>query len=477
MYVAGGWRGGNAVTEVVNPYSGCVIDGVPDASATDIADALQAAELGARQMAVLPAYRRAELLQAGADEVERRVQELADLICAEQGKPRNEALGEASRIAPLLRYCAAEALRRQGEVLSMDSAAAGVGRLGFTLPEPCGVVVAITPFNYPALLVCHKIGPALAAGNAVILKPAATTPLTALLLTECLISAGLPAHALQCITGRGSVVGPALCSSPLVRKVSFTGSVEVGHAIARAAGAKRLTCELGSTAAVVVLPDADLAQASSEIVRSAYSNAGQVCISAQRVLVDPRVAEELVDRVAHGTDQLIAGDPSDELTTMGPVINRAEARRIVSVIDSAKQGGAVVVRGGAASGSVVAPTLVVGPAPDSSLWRDELFGPAVAVRESSTLDDAIRTANDSPFGLSMSIFTQDIDHALTFARDIRSGMVHINSGPHYRIDAMPYGGIGESGYGKEGIRYAMDEMTEHKLVIVHPGANSRGIPA
>jgi glyceraldehyde-3-phosphate dehydrogenase (NADP+) len=340
------------------------------------------------------------------------------------------------------------------------------------MPEPCGIVVAITPFNYPALLVCHKIGPALAAGNAVILKPAVTTPMTALLLTECFVSAGFPENALQCITGRGSVVGPALCTSSLVRKISFTGSVEVGHSIARTAGAKRLTCELGSTAAIVVLPDADVELASREIVRSAYSNAGQVCISAQRVLVDPLVSDELVERVTHGTDQLVAGDPSDARTTMGPVISQSEADRIVSVIDSAKQGGGVIVRGGEASGSVVAPTIVVGPAQDSSLWRDELFGPAVAIRKSPNLEDAIRTANDSPFGLSMSIFTQDIDRAMTFARRIRSGMVHINSGTHYRIDAMPYGGIGESGYGKEGIRYAMDEMTEHKLVIIHPGANA-----
>jgi acyl-CoA reductase-like NAD-dependent aldehyde dehydrogenase len=201
------------------------------------------------------------------------------------------------------------------------------------------------------------------------------------------------------------------------------------------------------------------AHAGREIVRSAYSNAGQVCISAQRVLVDPRVADELVDHVIRGTDQLVAGDPSDDRTTMGPVITASEACRIVGVISSARHGG-VVVRGGEASGSVVAPTIVVGPARESSLWRDELFGPAVAIRESSTLDDAIRTANDSPFGLSMSIFTQDIDRAMTFARRIRSGMVHINSGPHYRVDSMPYGGVGESGYGKEGVRYAMEEMTE-----------------
>ena len=472
MYVAGRWRDGSAETDVLNPYSGSVVGTVPEASSADIEDALHAAEAGARQMADLPAHRRSQLLEAAADEVERRVQDLADLICVEQGKTRTEALGEASRIASLLRYCAAEALRRQGEVLSMDSAAAGVGRLGFTMPEPCGVVVAITPFNYPALLVCHKVGPALAAGNAVILKPAVTTPLTALLLTECFVAAGFPEHALQCITGRGSVVGPALCISPLVRKISFTGSVEVGHSIARTAGAKRLTCELGSTAAVVVLPDADLALASREIVRSGYFNAGQVCISAQRVIADPGVIEELVDRVARGADQVVAGDPSDERTTMGPVITRSEADRIVSVIDSARRGGGVVIRGGEASGSVVAPTLVVGPAPDSSLWREELFGPAIAIRESHDLEDAIRTANDSPFGLSMSIFTQDIDRALTFARRIKSGMVHINSGTLYRIDAMPYGGVGDSGYGKEGVRYAMDEMTEHKLVIIHPGANA-----
>ena len=471
MYVAGKWIGSES-TQVLNPFSGDVVELVPEASELDVDACLRAAQVGAEQMAALPAYRRAELLEAAADVIESRVQDLAATICAEGGKPMRDALAEASRIPAMFRYCAAEAVRRQGEVLAMDAAAAGVGRLGFTLPEPCGVVLAITPFNFPALLVCHKIGPALAAGNAVILKPAVTTPLTALLLTECLLSAGFPAHALQCLTGSGSRLGPLLCGSPLVRKISFTGSVGVGNAIARSAGAKRLTCELGSTSAVVVLQDADVKLAAREVVRSAYSNAGQVCISAQRVIVDPTRADELLDFVLQGVDQLVPGNPTDASTTMGPVITTTEAERIVTTIAAAQDGGATILRGGESSEAMVQPTVVVNPDADSSIWRDELFGPAVAIRHSTSVTEALQMADDSDYGLSMSIFTQDIDYALTFARTIRSGMVHINSGPLFRIDSMPYGGVRDSGFGKEGIRYAMQEMTEHKLVVIHPGANS-----
>lgn len=471
MFVADAWRDGSAAADVHNPFSGAVVGQVPEASEADAELALTAAVAGAAAMAALPAYLRAERLEAAAALVERGQAELAQLISIEQGKTQAEAAGEANRVAPMLRTCAAEAVRRQGEVLAMDAAPAGVGRLGFTLPEPCGVVLAITPFNYPALLVCHKVGPALAAGNAVILKPAETTPLTALWLTRALVEAGFPAGAVQCITGAGERLGPVLCASRLVRKVSFTGSVAVGNAIAATAGAKRLTCELGSNAAVVVLDDADVPAAAREIVRSGYTNAGQVCISAQRVLVTPGLRDALLDAVVSGVDGLAPGDPADAGTTLGPVITPAEAERVVATIAEAREAGATVVRGGEASDALVEPTVVLDPPLDSRLWDEELFGPAVAIRTAS-VDEALTVANASRYGLSMSVFTQDIDRALHFARGVRSGMVHVNSGPLFRIDSMPYGGVGDSGYGKEGIRYAMDEMTEHKLVVIHPGTNA-----
>ena len=471
MFVAGEWRLDADRLEVHSPFTGTVIDEVPEASERSVADALAAADTGAAAMAALPAHRRAALLEASADVVASRVAELAELITREQGKTTTEATGEAGRIAPMLRACAAEAVRRTGEVLAMDAAPAGEGRLGFTLPEPCGVVLAITPFNYPALLVLHKVGPALAAGNAVLLKPAVTTPLTALWLTRALLEADWPDGALQCITGSGSRLGPLLCASPLVRKISFTGSVGVGHAIARAAGAKRLTCELGSNAAVVVLDDADVVHAAKEIVRSGFVNAGQVCISAQRVLVAPGVRDELVGAVLDGVDALRPGDPADPATTLGPLITASEAERVVGVIEAARETGATILRGGGSESSLVEPSVVLDPSEDSAVWDEELFGPAVAIR-ASTADEAVAAANRSRYGLSMSVFTQDVDRALAFARGIRSGMVHVNSGPLFRIDSMPYGGVRDSGFGKEGIRYAMDEMTEHKLVVLHPGANA-----
>lgn len=457
---------------VTSPYSGEVVDELPAATAADVDAALERAVAGTRWAAACPAHRRSSLLERAAEIVERDREQLARILTAEVGKPIGEARTEAARVAVVLRWCAAEALRRTGEVLPMDALEMGEGRLGFTLPEPCGVVAAITPFNYPAHLAAHKVGPALAAGNAVVLKPAEATPLSGLFLQRAFHEAGVPEEAFGCLVGDGRTLGEPLCADPRVRKISFTGSVAVGKAIARVAGLKRLTCELGANCAVVVLDDGDLEAAASAVVHSGFVNAGQVCTSTQRVLVPAALRDELAERIAAKVDELRPGDPFDEATTLGPVIEEAAAERVAAWVAEAVAAGGVALRGGGRDGAMVEPAVVVEPPADARMWRDELFGPAVGIRAFGGDEEALAAVNDTRYGLSVGLFTGGVDRAIRFARELRTGCVHVNNGPLWRTAFMPYGGVGDSGFGKEGVKYAMEEMTERKLVVVHPGARA-----
>ena len=470
MFVAGAWRAGKSVQNVRNVWTGEVLDSVPVADSTDIEDALEAGAEAAKAMRKLPAWDRSRIICRAADLVQERRADLALLITREEGKTISESLAEVSRAVETLRWSGEEAKRLFGETLPLDGAPGGSGKFGFAERVPCGLVVAIAPFNFPLNLVCHKIGPALAAGNSVILKPASATPLTALRLTEIMLEAGLPALALQCVTGKGGELGTALCGDRRVRKITFTGSFEVGQAICRVAGVKKVTMELGSNAPLIVLDDADLDLAVAATVATGYANAGQVCISTQRVILHQAIADEYTSKLTARVAALKLGNPELPETTLSPMISSFEAERVASWISEAVAGGARLLVGagvGTSSAASLSPEILVGVSPSMRVWRDELFGPVVCLKTVGSFAEAMEKANDSRFGLSAALFTRNVDRALTAARELDAGNVHINWGPGWRADLMPYGGVKDSGVGREGPRYAAHEMTELKSVIMH----------
>jgi len=467
MYVAGRWLEKTEKLEVLNPFDNAVIDTVPRASMDDVDHALSTALEGAIAMRKISGYDRFLILKKAAELLEQYSSDLARIITLEEGKIISEARFEVSRAVQTLTLSAEEAKRVSGEMVPLDGAPGAGNRMGFTLRIPCGVVVAISPFNFPLNLVAHKVGPALAAGNCVVIKPATDTPLSALRLTEILLEAGIPQSAIQCITGYGSDIGDALCSDPRVRKITFTGSRDVGERICQKAGLKKMTMELGSNSPLIIMPDADLEKVCQAIVATGYSNAGQVCISTQRVLALRPIYEELVRALSPRVESINTGNPLDERTKMGPMIREKEAIRVESWVEEAKRAGATVLVGGQRNGSFYSPTLIADVKPPMRISCQELFGPAVAVTPTDTIEEAISLANDTPYGLSAGIFTQNLDWALRFAREVDAGNLHINWGPQWRADLMPYGGLKESGFGKEGPKYAVQEMTELKMVVLH----------
>lgn len=468
MFVAGEWTAGTDREEVRNPFSQEAVDTVPVATVEDARRALDSAVAGARVQREMTAYDRQAILFKAAALADERVGLLAETISAESGKTLAEATGEASRAGEILRLSAFEGTQLYGDSLPLDAhKGAGRSKLGFTLRQPCGVVVAITPFNFPLLLVLHKIGPALAAGNAVVLKPARTTPLTALLLAEILLDAGLPPQALSVLPGPGGVLGDVLCADPRVRKISFTGSTAVGEHITRVAGVKKLSLELGASCPVVVLADADLELAANSVAIGGYANAGQVCISVQRVVTDRAIAGDFLDALTERVAKIRAGDQLDTATTMGPLITIREAGRVHLAIQQAAEDGAKILYGGERDGAVVQPAIVTDVHPDSTFSQEELFGPAVAVTTADSADEALAIANNTRYGLGAGIFTRDVSAAIRFARDAEAGNVHVNWSPLWRADLMPYGGFKGSGVGKEGPRAAVAEMTEEKTVVLH----------
>jgi len=469
MFLCGEWQDRPAKINVTNPFNGEVIDTVPKALAVDVDRALATLVAGAKIMRKMSAADRSKILRKAAEIMLRREAELGRTVSTEEGKILAEGNLEASRARETIDVSAEEAKRIGGEVIPLDAAPGGATKFGFTIRVPCGIVAAITPFNFPLNLVAHKVGPAIAAGNAVIIKPASDTPLSALKLVEILLEAGLPAEAIACVTGGGGELGAALCTDRRVRKISFTGSFDVGQAICRMAGVKRVTMELGSNAPVIVMDDADLDKAAGLVVMSGFSNAGQTCISAQRIITSSQVYGDFLDALKPRVDALTTGDQLAEATQVGPMIREVDAMRVETWVNEAVAAGAKLVTGGQRRGSIYTPTILADVAPTMRVSCDELFGPAVAVTRSNSIDEAIALANSSNYGLSASIFTQDIDRAMRFVREVDAGNLHINWGTQWRADLMPYGGLKDSGLGKEGPKYAIREMTEEKMVVMHLG--------
>ena len=461
-------RGASAVEEVTSPFDGSVVGTVPVATVEDVDAALAAAQAGAERWRRTPAHERMRVLLRAAELADDRAEETARLISGECGKTITEAQGEASRSGDLIRLAAFEGTQLYGDSLPLDAnRGTGQDKIGFTLRQPCGVVVAITPFNYPALLVLHKLAPALAAGNAVVLKPARDTPLTALALAACFVDAGLPSGVLSVVTGPGGALGDALVTDPRVRKISFTGSTATGERITRVAGVKKLSLELGASCPVVILPDADLELASSAVAAGGYVNAGQVCISVQRVIADQAVVGDFLDALVPKVKAIRTGDPGSPDTGMGALITATEAERVQRAIAEAAAGGARVLTGGDRDGAVVTPAVVADVDPASPFSQEELFGPAVAVSRADGWAEAIALANGTGYGLGSGIFTGDVAGAVRAMREIDSGTIHVNWTPLWRADLMPYGGLKGSGVGKEGPRSAVEEMTEVKTVVLH----------
>ena len=467
IFLAGNWVDKPKKLEVKNPFDNSVIDTVPKADAADLEKALGFAERGAKVMAKLSSYERWKILRKAADLMAARNEELGQTISKEEGKVITEGRGEASRAVETIMGSAEEAKRIHGETVPLDADPTGSKKLGFTLRIPCGVVAAIAPFNFPLNLVCHKVGPALAAGNTVIVKPASDTPLSALKPTEILLESGLPPEGIQCITGSGGEIGDALVADRRVRKVTFTGSREVGDRICRTAGIKKVTMELGSNSPVIVMPDADLNKVAAAIAMTGYGNAGQTCISTQRVLTAKKVYADFLGALKPKVEALTIGNQLDEKSKVGPMVKESEAVRVDDWIKEAVAGGARMVAGGGRRGAIYMPAVVADVHPEMRISRDELFGPAVAVTPFDTIEEALNLANDSVYGLAAGIFTENVEWAMKFAREAEAGNLHVNWGSQWRVDLMPYGGLKDSGFGKEGPRYAVEEMTELKMVVFH----------
>jgi acyl-CoA reductase-like NAD-dependent aldehyde dehydrogenase len=465
LFVAGDWVETGDWIEVRSPYSGEVVGRVAKGGAAETKRAVDAAEQALHDP--LPAHKRAEILVKVVAGIARRHDEIARQISDEAGKPLKAARVEASRAMSTYTFAAVEARKLAGEMVPMDAAQAGEGKLAFTLRRPIGVVGAISPFNFPLNLVAHKLAPALAAGCPVVLKPATQTPLSALLLAELEDEAGLPPGWLSVVVGPSAEIGDVLVEDERVKAITFTGSGAVGWGLAARAARKKVNLELGNATPVIVTADADIEAAATAMAAHAFSFAGQSCISVQRLYVERPAYDRFVEAFVPKVEALKIGDPADEETDVGPVIDEDARERILEWIAEARDGGAEILAGGEERDGLIAPTVIAGASPELKVSCEEVFGPVVTVNAFDSLDEAIELANSTRYGLQAGIFTSRLDTAMRAGQELEFGGVIVNEAPTFRADQMPYGGVKDSGNTREGPAYAVRELTEERLVVIN----------
>lgn len=455
-------------TDIINPYDGSVIDRVPEFDEQAVRDAIGRAVAAAPTMADMPTHQRGSILQKSAGIIEQNAEDLARLMAQESGKPMKYSRGEVARAVETFQFAADEARRLHGETVPLDAAKTGVGRIGYFVRVPVGVIAAITPFNFPLNLVVHKVAPAIAAGCPIVLKPAPATPLTALRLADILHEAGLPGGAFEVVTG-GVDVGTWLTTDPRAAMISFTGSPGVAREISKVAGLRRVVLELGGNAATIIDADANLDHAVTRTLMGSYAYSGQTCISVQRIYVHRTCYSDFRDRFVDATNKLVIGNPLDDTTDIGPMITDAACQRIDGWIAEAVAGGAQVVAGGSREGKLYAATVIEGAREDMKVMREEVFGPVTSLIPFDDFDAALDAVNDSQYGLQAGVYTRDLNKAMRAAHKLHVGGVIINDVPTFRVDQMPYGGVKDSGVGREGPRFAIEEMTTPKLVVINTG--------
>ena len=465
--IGGEWRSSAQVREVIHPYDGSVAGEVYQASNTDIADAIASAVLAFRESRRLASYERMDALLAIARGVGERKEELAVMITRETGKPIALSRAEVDRSMFTFQTAAEEAGRIYGEMLPLDMTSASRGRFAVVKRFPIGPVAAITPFNFPLNLVAHKLAPAFATGNPVILKPSSHAPATSLLLAEIILESGLPRGVLSVIPCCGGEASQ-LIADQRVALITFTGSPAVGWPLKSQAGRKRVTLELGGNAGAIIDKGADIRFAAAKVVAGGFANAGQSCISVQRVYVHRDIREEFLSVLLPIVNDLKVGDPWNDQTIVGPMITRQAAEQAEGWVKEALAGGARALAGGARNGAVLVPTVLTGVAPAMKVSCMEVFAPIITIEPFDEFAEAISRVNDSEYGLQAGVFTRDLHHMLRAFEELEVGGVIINDVPTYRMDHMPYGGVKGSGFGREGIRYAMEEMTERKLLAINP---------
>jgi acyl-CoA reductase-like NAD-dependent aldehyde dehydrogenase len=466
LLIGGEWRSGNDVLEVNFPYDGTTAGAVYLASETDIEDAIVSAQRGFEVTRRLASHKRTEILLNLHRLMSERFDDLVELMIMEGGKTRQIAIGETTRAMQTILVSSEEARRIEGEVFSIDWTPGAEHKQGFTRRMPIGTVLAITPFNYPLNLACHKIGPAIAAGNALILKPAEKTPLSSVLLAELILEAGFPPEAFSMLNCYGPQA-EAMVTDDRIAMLSFTGSSSIGWMLKSKAGMKRVALELGGNAGVIVHQDADMVQAVSQVVTGGFANAGQNCISVQRILVQEDRYMEFTDAVIRGVRALKIGDPREAHTDLGPMISEREAQRAESWVNEAIEQGASLLVGGGRDGAIFPPTMLANTNPQMRVSCEEAFAPIVTVVPYKEWDDAVSIINDTPYGLQAGLFTNDMNLIMDAWDRIDVGGLQVNSVPTFRVDHMPYGGIKASGFGREGVKYTIEEMTELRLMVIH----------